>query len=128
LCFFAALPVSKTYGNTNHSFEAAEADCTAVLAFPGLSAPDQVKALLRRGTARIHKNELEGATADFKQVLALEPNNRQAREELRVSKLRTAWGGVLENSLLRKSSLACEQRKVAPVHLFRPLLLLFFSP
>jgi hypothetical protein len=71
--------------HTHRSFEAAEADCTAVLAFPGLSAPDQVKALLRRGTARIHKNELAGATADFKQVLVLEPNNRQAREELRVS-------------------------------------------
>jgi Tfp pilus assembly protein PilF len=67
------------------SFEAAEADCNAVLAFPQLGVADQVKALLRRGTARIHKNELDGAQADFKQVLQLEPNNRQAREELKVT-------------------------------------------
>ena len=66
------------------SFEAAEADCNAVLAFPQLATADKVKALLRRGTARIHKNELDAAAGDFKAVLALEPNNRQARDELKV--------------------------------------------
>lgn len=69
------------------SFEAAEADCNAVLAFPQLGVGDQVKALLRRATARIHKNELDGAQGDFKQVLQLEPNNRQAREELKVTRV-----------------------------------------
>lgn len=67
------------------SFEAAEADCNAVLAFPQLAPENQAKALLRRGTARIHKSEVAAAAADFRQVLALEPNNRQAREELKVS-------------------------------------------
>ncbi len=57
-----------------------------MLAFPQLAADHQAKALLRRGTARIHKSELAAAAADFKQVLALEPNNRQAREELKVSR------------------------------------------
>jgi hypothetical protein len=66
------------------SFEAAEADCNAVLAFPQLAAEHRAKALLRRGTARIHKSEVAAAAGDFRQVLALEPNNRQAREELKV--------------------------------------------
>jgi hypothetical protein len=49
-----------------------------------LTAADRVKALLRRGTARIHKSELAAAKSDFLAALALEPNNRQAREELKV--------------------------------------------
>lgn len=61
-----------------------------MLAFPQLAPENQAKALLRRGTARIHKSEVAAAAADFRQVLALEPNNRQAREELKVS----GGGGV----------------------------------
>ncbi|KAL6779590.1 hypothetical protein ACKKBG_A12900 [Auxenochlorella protothecoides x Auxenochlorella symbiontica] len=41
------------------------------------------KALLRRGSARMAMGEAEGAASDFEHVLRLEPNNRQAREELR---------------------------------------------
>jgi hypothetical protein len=46
------------------SFEAAEADCNAVLAFPQLAAEHRAKALLRRGTARIHKSEVAAAAGD----------------------------------------------------------------
>jgi Tfp pilus assembly protein PilF len=66
------------------SFEAAEADCNRALASAQLSPQDRVKALLRRGTARMHKGDLRGARSDFREVLAAEPNNRQAREELKV--------------------------------------------
>jgi hypothetical protein len=33
----------------------------------------------------MHKGDLRGARSDFREVLSAEPNNRQAREELRVS-------------------------------------------
>jgi len=61
-------------------FEAAEADCTAALALDSVNA----KALLRRGFAREGMNKMAEAKKDFLQVLAIEPNNAQAREELRV--------------------------------------------
>ncbi|WIA37496.1 hypothetical protein OEZ86_014410 [Tetradesmus obliquus] len=65
------------------SFEAAEADCNRALASPQLAPQDRVKALLRRGTARMHKGDLRAARSDFREVLSAEPNNRQAREELK---------------------------------------------
>ena len=52
-------------------FEAAEADCDKALKLE-LS----VKTLLRRGTARRGKQDIEGARRDFKHALGLEPNNR----------------------------------------------------
>lgn len=52
-------------------FEAAEADCDTALKLD-LS----VKTLLRRGTARRGRQDMEGARRDFKQALNLEPNNR----------------------------------------------------
>ncbi|GAB4819100.1 hypothetical protein N2152v2_006146 [Parachlorella kessleri] len=55
----------------------AEEDCNSAL-----NLELNVKALLRRGSARLVQGNAEGAKADFKQVLALEPQNRQAREEL----------------------------------------------
>lgn len=55
----------------------AEADCDAALRLE-LSA----KPLLRRASARLAQGNVSGARADFRQVLALEPNNRQAREDL----------------------------------------------
>ena len=54
-------------------FEAAEADCDKALKLE-LS----VKTLLRRGTARRGKQDIEGARRDFKHALGLEPNNRWA--------------------------------------------------
>ncbi|XP_056673912.1 FK506-binding protein-like isoform X2 [Monodelphis domestica] len=44
--------------------------------------PRHVKALYRRGVARAAFGELDGAAADLRRVLELEPGNRAAREEL----------------------------------------------
>lgn len=76
-----------------HRFEQAEADCNRALSFD-LSTADRVKALLRRGTARQHLYRVPEAAEDFRAVLRLEPNNRQAREELRVSVLGGGQGAV----------------------------------
>ncbi|CAL8462898.1 g2432 [Coccomyxa elongata] len=58
-------------------FAEAEADCDKAL-----KREISVKTLLRRGTARRGKHDLEGARSDFKQALSLEPKNRQARSDL----------------------------------------------
>jgi hypothetical protein len=65
-------------------FEQAEEDCNAALSFD-LAPPDKAKALLRRGTARVHLYRGPDALQDFQAVLRLEPNNRQAKEEVQVS-------------------------------------------
>ncbi len=65
----------------------------------------QVKALLRRATARDALQKYDGAEADLRAVLKIEPNNKQAREDLRVrvrvatvrcprSALSTGWTGT----------------------------------
>jgi tetratricopeptide (TPR) repeat protein len=80
-------------------FEQAEADCNRALGFD-LSSADRVKALLRRGTARQHLYRVAEAAEDFRAALKLEPNNRQAREELRVSGRlwgRGAWACACED-------------------------------
>ncbi|KAK9839835.1 hypothetical protein WJX81_005197 [Elliptochloris bilobata] len=59
-------------------FEEAEADCDRALALEL-----NPKTLLRRGTARRGRLDLSGALRDYQHVLSLEPNNKQAREELR---------------------------------------------
>eukprot|EP00887_Chlorella_sp_A99_P007627 scaffold20.g7627.t1 len=67
----------------------AEADCDAAL---GLEL--SVKSLLRRGSARLAQGNAAGAHADFRHALALEPNNRQAREELAgIAAMEGAAGG-----------------------------------
>ncbi len=66
-------------------FEQAESDCNRALGFD-VSPADRVKALLRRGTARQHLYKVAEAAEDFRAALKLEPNNRQAREELRAIK------------------------------------------
>lgn len=55
-------------------FDSAEADCDQALKLE-LS----VKTLLRRGTARRGRQDIEGARRDFKHALGLEPNNRWAQ-------------------------------------------------
>ncbi|KAL6761662.1 hypothetical protein V8C86DRAFT_805711 [Haematococcus lacustris] len=62
-------------------FEQAEDDCNKVLRFE-LADKDKVKALLRRATARDALQKYEGAEADLRAVLSLEPVNKQAREDL----------------------------------------------
>jgi len=65
-------------------FGAAEADCNAALELD----PAYVKALLRRGAARMALNKLEEAKVDFEDVLFLEASNKQAKQELaKVKKL-----------------------------------------
>ena len=44
--------------------------------------PRSVKALLRRGLARSVLGDYEAALTDFEQVLVLEPNNRDAQNEI----------------------------------------------
>ncbi|XP_004695216.1 PREDICTED: FK506-binding protein-like [Condylura cristata] len=68
------------------------AACQLLLGLPLLAAqscdrvlelePDHLKALYRRGVAQAALGNLEKATADLKKVLALDPQNRAAREEL----------------------------------------------
>ena len=57
-------------------FDSAEEDCDKALKLE-LS----VKTLLRRGTARRGKQDVEGARRDFKHALSLEPNNRSAQRK-----------------------------------------------
>jgi len=65
-------------------YGAAEADCDAALELD----ISYVKALMRRGTARMALKKLEEAKTDFDDVLFLEPNNKQAHQELiKVKKL-----------------------------------------
>ena len=64
-------------------FDQAEEDCNKALGFE-LSPNDKAKALLRRGTARMHLYRGPQALQDFQAVLKLEPNNRQAKEEIKV--------------------------------------------
>ena len=59
-------------------FKAAEEDCTLALALD----PRNVKALLRRGTARSFEQVYDEALSDYQAVLRLEPNNRDARAEV----------------------------------------------
>ncbi|GAX80630.1 hypothetical protein CEUSTIGMA_g8065.t1 [Chlamydomonas eustigma] len=63
-------------------FEQAEDDCCKALQFPDLSEKDKVKALLRRATARDALQKYDEAEKDLREVLGLEPGNRQAREDL----------------------------------------------
>jgi len=60
-------------------YEYAEDDCSKALALDECNA----KVLLRRGTARKGMGMYIEAQEDFQKVLSIEPNNRQARNELR---------------------------------------------
>eukprot|EP00891_Asterochloris_glomerata_P002514 jgi/Astpho2/2514/Aster-04231 len=57
----------------------AEADCDYVL----MLEPKNVKALLRRGSAREAQGKLREAISDFEQVRVLEPTNKDAQNKLR---------------------------------------------
>ena len=60
------------------NFVDAEADCSTCLSLD----PSNVKALLRRGTARAYLAQFQAALEDFEHVLVLEPNNVAAAQEL----------------------------------------------
>ncbi|KAK0063583.1 RNA polymerase II-associated protein 3 [Biomphalaria pfeifferi] len=56
-----------------------ESDCTLSLT----GAPLFVKSYLRRATARLALGKLEEAVRDFQRALELEPNNKQAKMEIK---------------------------------------------
>lgn len=60
-------------------YQEAEQDCTRALELDSCL----VKALLRRGAARVALARFQAAKNDFERVLLLEPQNKQAREELK---------------------------------------------
>ncbi len=60
------------------NFSAAEGDATDVL----FSDPDNVKALFRRGQARIGKRDYHAAVEDLEKLLALKPNDAKAKKTL----------------------------------------------
>ncbi|DBB16628.1 TPA: Amidase 1 [Trebouxia sp. C0006] len=62
-------------------FAEAKDDCDSAL-----KLELNVKTLLRRGTSWLGLQEIDSARKDFKHVLSLEPNNRQARQELKALK------------------------------------------
>ena len=59
-------------------FVQSEADCTLALSQDSAN----VKAYLRRGTARVALGKVESARKDFNDALKLEPDNKQAKQEL----------------------------------------------
>lgn len=70
-------------------YDDAEDDCDASIHLQtnGKAAANNskqllVKALLRRGAARAARGKTQGAIKDFKQVVAIEPSNKQAKLEL----------------------------------------------
>ena len=60
-------------------YAAAEADCNQALSLDA----SYTKAFLRRGAARFQLGKVQEAEADYRAALKLEPNNKQAQEELR---------------------------------------------
>ncbi|MEW5298614.1 MAG: hypothetical protein WDW36_001714 [Sanguina aurantia] len=62
-------------------FEQAEDDCCKVLTFE-LDEDNRVKALLRRATARTALQKYTEAESDLRAVILLQPQHRQARDEI----------------------------------------------
>ena len=60
-------------------YAAAEADCNQALSLDA----SYTKAFLRRGAARFQLGRVQEAEVDYRAALKLEPNNKQAQEELR---------------------------------------------
>ena len=72
-------PAGRSRNASLHLFASASPlPCRAALALD----PKNVKALLRRGTARSVLGAYGEALTDFQSVLVLEPNNRAARDEI----------------------------------------------
>lgn len=55
----------------------AEADCTSALQFD----PKYVKALQRRAAAKFGLKQYDEALTDLKEVLKIEPNNKETKKE-----------------------------------------------
>ncbi|KAJ1986235.1 hypothetical protein H4R33_003483 [Dimargaris cristalligena] len=61
-----------------NAFRQAELDCTSSLQY----APDNVKALWRRGTSRKFQQQFDQARDDLKRALTIEPQNKAVQQEL----------------------------------------------
>ena len=71
-----------------YRYGAAEADCSQALSLDA----SYTKAYLRRGAARFQLGRVKEAEADYKDVLRLEPSNKQAQEELKnIAKVMCSW-------------------------------------
>lgn len=71
-----------------YRYGAAEADCSQALSLDA----SYTKAYLRRGAARFQLGRVKEAEADYKDVLRLEPSNKQAQEELKnIAKVMCCW-------------------------------------
>jgi len=78
-------------------FVESEADCTLALSH----YPAYVKAYLRRGSARVALGKVDSAIKDFKDALKLEPDNKQAKQELENIKKKTAKKESGDNDFLK---------------------------
>ncbi|XP_071803880.1 sperm-associated antigen 1-like [Asterias amurensis] len=80
----SVIPSAPSYNNRSLAriklgqFTGAVEDCTKVLKLE----PENIKALLRRGTARKSLKEFVAAKEDLEAVLKAEPNNKQAKDLL----------------------------------------------
>ena len=54
--------------------------CTRVLGLKELPTPSRIKALFRRGTARLKMADFDGARADLKEACTLDPKSKEIRE------------------------------------------------
>lgn len=96
-------------GNAKRALE----DCDLVLA----RDPENVKALLRKGQACLEEHREEDARSAWKQVLRLEPGNKQAQACL--EQLQGALGGQVEDagradgdSALEETLVGCESARI----------------
>uniref|UniRef100_A0A7S3VIH0 Amidase domain-containing protein n=1 Tax=Dunaliella tertiolecta TaxID=3047 RepID=A0A7S3VIH0_DUNTE len=93
-------------------FEQAEEDCKRALSFD-LSQKDKVKALLRRATARDALQKYDAAEKDLRAVLALEANNKQAREDLQALRQHRAEMATAQTAMAQQAQALKQQAQIA---------------
>lgn len=105
-------PLRRPLPSLEERFNEAIENCSAVLAHfkekqDGLQGGDKVKALYRRGLAKIGKGDLDRAKEDLTEALKLEPQNNEIRQQLGVVKekeradkerQKAVWSGKLAHS------------------------------
>lgn len=92
-------------------YSEAETDCTLTLSLD----PSYTKAYLRRGTARVALGKTTSARKDFMDALKLEPNNPQAKREVRKIDLVEKSPAQLKAATLKQSSPAQKSSYVYPI-------------
>jgi tetratricopeptide (TPR) repeat protein len=105
-------PLRRPLPSLDDRYSEAAEHCTEVLNWfnpaepqEGMQAPDKVKALYRRGLARIGTKDLDRAKEDLKEALKLEPGNKDVRRELGnikelqkedLGRQKALWSGAVE--------------------------------